>query len=262
MRSRIKRLFMINNFIIFLNIFLCANSSNARVFRMANETVAAYFGASYSPSDLKQTHFSGTSGGLTFEKSVLSNYGGEFGVLFTSKVIGMRLGVELIKPTNLTALEGLDTNAQKLYDFESSISALVPKLSLEFNFKTTDTWRIFLALGGGTATASYKNTYVLNTAGLAAYPGVTDFIEEGTATALLYDGGLGFEGLMNDTTTAALTLGYRQLFIPGYKYKTAVTDFNGTHAVGDSVLNDDGTVKTSKFSGATASLLFRFYLGK
>lgn len=43
-------------------VVLTENVVWARVFRMADETVATYFGGSYGPSLLKQSHFSGTSG--------------------------------------------------------------------------------------------------------------------------------------------------------------------------------------------------------
>jgi hypothetical protein len=255
------------SFIIAVGAILFTSSIGARafarVFRMSNESVAAYFGGTYAPSSLKQTHFSGTSGtGATIDKSALTNYGGEFGVLFTSQAIGMRLGMELIKPGTLTKAVGADSGGQKLYDFESSISALVPKVTIELNLKTADTWRVFLALGGGTAAASYKNSYTLAVAGQAAYPGVADFSEEGTGNAILYDGALGFESLMNDTTTIALSVGYRKLEITQYKYKTNVTNFSGAHLKNEIVLNDDGTNKTSMFTGATGFLVFRFYLGK
>ncbi len=260
--SQKNRLFIIQiNFVLFAS--LVGVKAFARVFRMSNESVAAYFGGSYAPSSLKQKHFSGTSGtGATIDKSVLTNYGGEFGVLFTSQAIGLRLGMELIRPGTLTKAVGTDSGAQKLYDFESSISALVPKATIELNLKTADTWRVFLALGGGTATASYKNSYALTAAGQAAFPGVADYSEEGTGTAILYDGAVGFESLMNDTTTIALSIGYRNLQIAQYKYKADVTSFSGVHLKNDIVLNDDGTNKTSVFTGATGYLLFRFYLGK
>lgn len=235
----------------------------ARVFRMNNETFATYFGASYGPSALKQTHFAGTSGtGATIDKSVDINYSGEFGVLFRSAKVGLRLGVEVIKPLTLAKAVGSDSGGTKLYDFESNISALVPKLTLEFNLKSTDSWRTFLALGGGTATATYKNSYTLTAEGQTAFPGVADFNEEGTATALLYEGTLGFETLMSDTTTILIGLGYRQFNVTGYKYKADVVSFDASHASGDPVLNADGSSKASLYTGAHASILFRFYLGK
>lgn len=254
------------NFLKLLTIlaFLwCPERPWARVFRMNNETFATYFGGSYGPSALKQTHFSETSGtGATVDKSVTINYSGEFGILFRGAKVGLRLGVEAIKPLTLSKGIGSDTSGTKLYDFESNISALVPKVTLEFNLKSTDSWRTFLALGAGTATATYKNSYALTADGQAAFPGVADFSEEGTGTALLYDGTLCFETLMSDTTTIVLGLGYRKLDITGYKYKADVTSFDGSHASGDPVVNADGTDKMSSYTGAYASLLFRFYLGK
>jgi hypothetical protein len=235
----------------------------ARVFRMNNETVATYFGGTYGPSLLKQTHFSGTSGtGATIDKSVLINYSGEFGLLFRGSKLGLRFGMEAIKPTTLTKAIGSDSGGVKLYDFESNISALIPKITLEFNLKSSDSWRTFLALGGGAATAIYKNSYTLTTDGQTTFPGVADFSDEATGTALLYDGALCFETLMNDTTTIAFSVGYRKLEVTGYKYKADVLNLSGNHLKGDPVLNDDGTAKTSLYNGAMASILFRFYLGK
>lgn len=235
----------------------------ARVFRMNNETFATYFGGSYGPSSLKQTHFADTSGtDATIDKSVDINYSGEFGILFRSSKVGLRLGVEVINPSTISKAVGSDASGVKLYDFGSNISALVPKVTLEVNLKSTDSWRAFLAVGGGSATATYKNSYVLTADGQTAFPGVADFSEEGTAAALLYEGSLGFETLMSDTTTIVIGLGYRQLNVTGYKYKADVVSFDGSHTSGDPVLNADGTNKTSSYTGAQASILFRFYLGK
>ncbi len=249
---------------IFLMVLVGGRAIEARVFRMNNETVATYFGGSYGPSLLKQTHFSGTSGsGVSIDKSFLFNYGAEFGLLFRGPKFGLRLGLESIKPPTLLKAVGSNAGGESLFELESNISALIPKITLEFNImKGGDSWRAFIALGGGTATAVYKNSYTLTAEGLAAFPGLVDLSEEGTAMALLYDGGLSFETLMNDTTTAAITLGYRKLEVTGYKYKADVVNFTGTHAQGDSVLNEDGTAKKSLYNGPFVSLLFRFYLGK
>lgn len=244
-------------------VVLTENVVWARVFRMADETVATYFGGSYGPSLLKQSHFSGTSGtGATIDKSFLFNNGAEFGLLFRGPKLGIRFGVESIMPSTLTKGTGSDANGLSLYNFQSNISALVPKITMEFNLKAGDNWRTFLALGYGSATATYKNTYTLTTDGQSAFPGVADFSDEGTAAATLYDGSLGYEVLMNDTTTIALSVGYRKLEILKYKYKADVINFSGNHSKGDPVLNDDGTDKTSLFTGSHASILFRFYLGK
>lgn len=250
--------------ILFIGIYFFYSIIYARVFDFNKENVAMYFGGSYGPSSqLKQTHFNGTSGtGATIDKSNLTNYSGEYGVLFRSPKVGLRFSVELIKPETITKGVGSDTNGVKLYDFESSISALIPKISLEINLKSSASWRSFLTIGGGTASVSYKNSYTLTTDGQAAFSGVSDFSEEGVGTAAMYDGGLNFETLMNDTTTVSLSLGYRQLKILHYKYKADVSSFSGAHLKEDNVLNDDGSDKTSSFSGPVIGLLFRFYLGK
>lgn len=257
------RLFLVQA-ILFINIITIPSCLFARVFDFNKENVAVYFGGSYGPSSqLKQTHFGDTSGtGTTIDKSVLTNYGGEYGVLFRSPKVGLRFSVELIKPATLTKAVGSDASGVKLYDFESSITALIPKVTLELNLKATDSWRSYITLGGGTATASFKNSYTFTTEGQTAFSSLADFSEEGTGTALLYDGGINFETLMNDTTTVAFSLGYRQLKILQYKYKSDVSNFSGAHTAGDKMVNDDGSDKTSTFSGAVVGLLFRFYLGK
>lgn len=235
----------------------------ARVFRINDENVAVYFGGSYSPSAIKQTHFSGMSGtDVSIDKSVSTNVGGEFGVLFRAPKVGIRFSVELIKPGTITKATGVDATNTKLYDFESSISAVVPKVGLELNLKSMPVSRSYFHVSGGTATATYKNSYTLTADGQTAFPGLADFSDEGTGTAILYDAGISYETLMNDTTTVSITLGYRQLKILGYKHKADITNFSGAHLAKDEVLNEDSTAVTSDFSGAFASILFRFYLGK
>lgn len=234
----------------------------ARVFNIRRESFAAYFGGTQGQSVLNQTHFVDTSGAdMTIDKSVMTNLGGEFGFLFSGKEVSLRLGAELIKPGALLGGAGTDSSGTKIYDFESNISAVIPKAVLELNLRTGDSWRLFVAFGAGTATITYKNSYSF-VAGQTAFPALSDFSDEATGTANLYEALLGLETLMNDTTTVALSLGRRTLQASNYKYKYDVTNFSGSHLSGDAVLNDDGTPKTSDFGGTTLSLLFRFYIGK
>lgn len=238
-------------------------STSARIFRLKNETFAAYFGGSYGPSSLLQTHFAGTSGtGNSIDKTVSTNLGGDFGFVITGKSLGLRLGVELLKPAPLTKGSGTNAGGQTMYEFESNISAVIPKVALELNLKTSESWRAFLTFGAGTATAQFKNSYTLSSEGQASYPGLSDFSDEATGTAELFDGGLGFETLLNDTTTVAFLVLNRHLTISNYRYKNAVTNFSGAQSSGASVTNEDGMPKSSDFSGYAVTMLFRFYLGK
>lgn len=246
---------------IFMMAFVVVNPSWGRVFRINNESTAAYFGGSYGTSALQQTHFADTSGsGVTIDKSFTKNLGGEFGILWKAGQLGIRLGIELINPGTMKDAIGVNAGGTTLYDFEANISALIPKAALEFTMSAENAWRAFLILGGGSATVNYSNSYVLNTAGQAAFPGIADFADEGVGTGRLLEAGLGIEGLMNDTTTVALSIVSRQLVVPTYKYKSAGTNFIGTHAAGDEILDGSGTYISSSFSGLVANLLFRFYL--
>lgn len=247
--------------VIFLfNLF--GAPSWARVFHFAKESFAAYFGGTQGQSLLYQTHFSDTSGAaMTIDKSVLTNMGGEFGVLFSGNEVSLRLGAELIKPGTLKGAIGTDASGTTVYDFESNISAVIPKAALELNLRTGDAWRVFLSFGAGTAAISYKNSYTF-AAGQTTFPALANFSDEATGTANLYEALLGVETLMNDTTTIALAVGTRTLETSNYKYKYDVTNFSGAHAAGDAVLNADGTDKASDFGGTIISLLFRFYITK
>ena len=233
-----------------------------RVFRMNREPFAAYFGGSYGASLIGNTHFASTSGaGMVVDKSFGPNLGGEFGFLIATRELNLRLGVELIKPSVLTTATGSDVNGQKIYDFESAISAVIPKAGLELNLKTGPQWRLFVAFLAGTGAVSYKNSYSFID-GQTTFPGYLDFSDEGVGTANLFEAALGFETLMNDTTTVALCLGRRQMRVQSYKYKSDTNNFLGSHSSGDKVVDSDGKDIQSDFSGSTISLLFRFYIGK
>jgi hypothetical protein len=237
--------------------------AEARVFRLQSETVAAYFGGTYGSSEILQSHFSGMSGnGVTIDGSAKINTAGEFGFLFTSRSVGLRLGVEVIRPITITDAMGSDAGGVKLYDFESTISATIPKVAIELNVRTTDRWRLYATFAAGTASVTYKNSYTLTTDGQTAFPGLANFSDEATGTGQLFEGGMGFETLMNDTTTVAFTVANRNLSVSNFKHKYAVTNFTGTQASGDSVFNSDSSVPQTDFGGITAGLLFRFYLGK
>lgn len=259
MRNTIRLFFRWSCFLLTLS----APFAEARIFRINNENFAVYFGGSYGPSQLGQSHFSGTSGtDLLIDDSVKTNQAGEFGVLFTSRYLGLRMGAELIQPPKILRAQGTDAQNQKIYDFESTVTALVPKLTLELNMTSADLWRFFLSIGGGMATATYQNKYKLTADGQAAFPGLEDYSEDGSGRAFLFDVGLGFETHMNDTTTIVLHAGYRKMDHPPYQYTKSGSGFAGLMTAGTAALNIDGTQKTSDFSGPTASLLFRFYIGK
>jgi hypothetical protein len=210
-----------------------------------------------------QSHFADTSGtDITIDDAVNFNLGGEIGLVFTASRAAFRLGVESIHPNPIEAKDGLNSSSQIMYTFDSDISVLLPKADIDFVLGSGPTWRIFMSLGGGVGTLSYKNAYALTTDGQTAFAGIADFSEEGTSTATMMEGGFNFEHLFTDTTTIIVELGYRQLNFDKLKYKDDVTTFTGVHLKGDDILNSDATAKKINFGGLVAGICFRFYLGK
>lgn len=245
-----------------LGLALLPSISWARVFRMQNEPFAAYFGGSLGASLLMQTHFADLSGaGMSIDDSVSQNVGGEFGFLIATREVTLRLGYELIKPAVLKEAVGSDSTGVPIYTLESSISAVIPKVAIELNLRTGESWRIFAAFGAGTAAVSFKNAYEF-VDGQTTFAGMSNFSDEAIGTGNLVEAGLGFETLLNDTTTAAFVFGNRTLSTNNYKYKYDGTNFLGSHLAGDKVLDGSGANIASDFSGTTVNVLFRFYIGK
>lgn len=235
--------------------------SVARVFNFNKENVAFYFGASYGPSALKQSHFEGTSGtGVTIADSVSINQSGELGLLFKRQGLSFKLGAEVIAPASIKDAKGINASSTQIHTMGSYISALIPKVGAEFDLSAGNWWRVFFSGGYGAGTGSLSNSYTLTAAGQTAYPSLTNFTDEASGSFPFYEGGLGGEVLFSDTTTLSLSIGYRSLKITKFKYKEAVTNFNGSHIAGSTVLDDQSLPVASDFSGATAMLQFRFYL--
>jgi hypothetical protein len=210
-----------------------------------------------------QSHFEDTSGtNITIDDAVNFNLGGEIGLAFTSSRAAFRLGIESIHPNPITAKEGTNLSSQAMYTFDSDISVLLPKADIDFTLRSSNTWRIFISLGGGVGTLAYKNSYAFTTEGQTVFSGLSNFSEEGTSTATMMEGALNFEHLFTDTTTIVIELGYRQLKFDELKYKENTDSFTGSHAKGDVVLNADGSNKNVDFTGFVGGVCFRFYLGK
>jgi hypothetical protein len=238
--------------------------SQARVFSLLNETVAPYFKDNFGNSKVLQNAFDKSNGSnITIAKTASLNESGEFGLLITAPGFGFRVGIEMIRPSAIYAIQGMDTSLTPMYDFESYIQALIPKAGFDFGLYVTELSRVYLSVSGGSVTANIKNSYNLTAAGQTAFPGIADYVEESTGTSTMYETVFGYEHLLSDTTTFCFELGYRSLKVGQFKYKSDITDIYGTaHAAGDVVLNSDGLDRSLDFSGAFAGLALRFYLGK
>lgn len=255
-----KNIFSISLF--FVAFFLCA-SLQARVFNLSNETIAPFLRVNYGTSQFTNQIFVNSLGADTnVDKDFASILqGGELGLIITGPRLGFRLGVEILTPANINTNATSNAGAE-LYQFESGLTAITPRVGLDYAFRYTSTWKTGVAVTGGLSSISYKNSYTLNAAGEAAFPGITSFSEEGSATATQLEAALFFETLMNDTTTISLDLGYRSLNVTSFKYKEDFIDLAGTAKAKNDLASDADVLKAANLSGVFLALTFRFYLGK
>ncbi|KHD89231.1 MAG: hypothetical protein OM95_05315 [Bdellovibrio sp. ArHS] len=244
---------------LFLSFFLLSSTAQARVFNIQKETFAAYFLASGGASAIGTKALDGEAGAtLSYGGNVNYNYSGEFGFLYSVRYLNFRFGFEILKPSALdsTANNGTDD----LYSADSQILGYVPKVGLEVNLQSTNTYRSFVSASAGLANVTLKNAYTLTTAGQTAFPGVADHTAESKGTATSLQASLGYEGVLSDTTTILVEFGYRQLKIDNLKYTKDVTTFSGAKSSGDAVLTSTGEQRELDFSGGFISLGFRFYM--
>lgn len=242
-------------------ILLLSWKSEARVFDINKESFASYLRVNGGTSLQADNSFAKSSGtGMSFDKSVKYNYGYEFGFLYASRYLGVRFGIEVLRPDDLKDVVGSNAAGTSLYTFRSELSAVVPKMAFEFNLKQWSTSRWFLYAEAGQATVTLQNSYTFTTAGTTQFA-LADFREEGRGSVLTYAGGTGFETLLSDTTTIVFEAGYRQLTVNTLVHQTSVTAFGPTTVTkGDSMVNSDGSAREVNLNGAYAGLALRFYI--
>lgn len=234
--------------------------SEARVFNINNEEFAAYVRGTYFPTAIENTAFSGSNGaGTTVDDEFKYNVSGEFGFTYATPAMNFRFGFEVIRPAAIKAT-GTNGSGTALYDVKADASVFAPKLGLELNLKKWNQARFFMNLAAGAATLTARNAYSFTAAGNTAFS-VTDYAEDLRSTAILYDGSLGMETLMSDTTTFSLEAGYRMLNFKQIKHNKDNTIIgSGAVSKGDVAKNADGTDRKLDLSGLYIGAMFRFWL--
>jgi hypothetical protein len=239
-------------------IWLFIFFAQARVFDLNKTSVSTYLRGAYGLSNAGVAAYDSNSADtVEFSKSSSSSTGGEFGVAITGKKINLRLGVEIIRP-GLVEEAMATSGASEVYTVTSETSILTPKAVFEFNFKLRSEWRFFGFLGFGYSQVGVLNSYTFSQAGQAQYL-LTDFSEELRGTALSYEGGLGIEVLLSDSTTVALEAGYRRLEFNQLSHNKEITGWSGATAKGDEALKADGSKRVINYSSPTVALALRFY---
>ncbi len=237
--------------------------AEARVFTMNNESFAPYISGSWGPS-LENTlnSSSDTTSGVpvTLNSRHTFNSSGEFGLVYATPQVNMRFGLEFLRPSEIKDRSGTDSSGASLYSLNSEISVLIPKFALELSLKKWNTTRVYLGLGAGYGNLAARNSYSFTAAGNSAYPGMTDFYEDLRGNAPMYEGSLGFESLLTDSTTYTITAGYRNLNFTSIKHNRDVTTFQGSVSKGDIAKNIDGTDRTLNLSNFFVGIGLRFWL--
>lgn len=242
---------------------IIAVPSWARVFNITEESFATYLKGSYGMG-LENSLVSGadsTTGidiNLDPEHAYMSS--AEWGFVYAKGPFGLRLAVELIRPPRWKEREGTNSSGTALYTLNSDQSVFIPKAGVEINFTRTRHSRLFAYLGVGSGSLKSSHEYNFTTDGDAAYAPNTSFFEQLEGTAPLYEGSLGYEGLLADATTYSFDIGYRSLEFSELKHARAATTFGGAVAVGDIAKNVDGTDRSLSFSGVFVGFALRWWL--
>ena len=235
--------------------------AHARVFDFKNESLATYFRGSYGFSNLGGSAFEKSSGNsISTDKQVASAASGEFGFLLSAKHFNLLLGAEYLIPRALTEIEGKNIGGTRMFLLNSSVSAFIPMLNIEFLLSQGPTSKFFFGGGPGLAIVSFDNVYTMTAAG-TAQTSISDHTESGTAQSLGGQAYIGYEALFTDTVTVAFDLGYRYYKITGFTSTKGTQTFSGTQTPGSNILNMNGTPRTMDLSGVFAGISCRFYLG-
>ncbi|MFP5519137.1 MAG: hypothetical protein ACLGGX_04495 [Bdellovibrionia bacterium] len=241
-------------------IFLSTNVQ-ARVFNLTQEKFASYLILGGGPSGTGKTFFEGeTASSLEYSKGYSLDTSGEFGFMWASQYLNLRLGLEFISPAVLKGVEAT-SGTTVLYEIESKISGYVPKVGVEFNLQSTPRTRSFAFFNYGSGSITVDNTYDLTADGLAAFPGVVDHVLKMKGSAQHLSGGLGFEGFFSDTTTYIFEIGYRAMNFDKLTATETVTTFsNQVYDSGDVVKFANGDNRVLNMSGYFLNLGIRIYL--
>ncbi len=239
---------------------LLAVKAQARTFDLKSETFATYFGGSFGYSNLGDYAFGQSGGaGVTTDQVVRSNYGGEFGFVFTTSNIGIRLSGEYLLGKALVGINGANASGASYYALDSRVTAIVPMVSLEVPIWKRPQSRISLGGGTGYAFVSLDQEYRMTAAGTAAL-GASDYIEKSSTRSLAWRVYLSGETTFVDTTTFCFEAGYRSIKVGSLASTKDTTAISGPQTIGSDVKNMDGSNRAFDLGGAYMSLLFRFYL--
>jgi len=243
-----------------LCILFAALSAEARVFNINNESFAAYIRGTYGPKFENTLNSKSSGNDVTLNSEHDYNFSGEFGFIYASPYMNVRFGLEILKPTDIKDAMGKSSSEAELYSMTSEVSVLIPKFALEVNVYRWPVSRVYVSGGAGYANLAARNSYTMTAAGTAALGGLTEFYEDMRGGAMAYEGTVGYEHLLSDSTTFVLEGGYRSLVFDDIRHNRDVTGFQGAVVKTDRARNMDGSHRTLDLTNWFAGLALRFWI--
>lgn len=237
-----------------LAFLLMPSFADARIFDLNRERFASYLLLTGGPSAVKDAAFAKESSADGYPAGVGNNISGEFGFIYATRYLSWRFGFEIMKPATMKS-SSATTGGADTYDVKSDIVGYVPKIGLEFNLATRSWYRLLAFVNVGSASLAVTNDY--SSVGIAPN---ADFRAEYKGGSSLQSAGLAMEMAAFDTTSVVLELGYRKMSFDKITYAKDVTDFQGAHRAGDTVLQTDGEKRRLDFSGGYLGVGLRFWL--
>ncbi|MFK8139406.1 MAG: hypothetical protein AB8E15_13685 [Bdellovibrionales bacterium] len=239
-------------------ILLSTSLAQAKVFNLSKQTVSTFLRGSYATPTIGSGAYSDSSGNATtgFSKEASYNTTGEFGLFFTTPMMGIRFSYEFLQAQ---PLEGVSAGASstEYMTIDSRVVAKIPKIGFEFGFATDNNSKYYLNLNFGYAQVELVNDYSFT--GASPY-GVGDYTERGESTIVMGDISLGWEYNFSEDSTLLVDAGYRVMTINRLTHTAATTTINGGVTAGDALTNNDSTDRAIDLSGAYIGLGFRFYI--
>src|ERR1039457_7099544 len=175
------------NLVLVLTLF-SSLSAQAKDTSFLTSTLSTYLRGGYGTTNAgKNAYQPGFPGTVSFPDTsgVFQGYDGEIGVAMGVGANGasIKLGVEILNPAWTNNLAGKNAGGTQLVSIQSEVFAIIPKLDVEYYFIHKPSFRAFFGATGGYAYATLKNTVSLTAAGQVAFPGVANYVEEGTGNA-------------------------------------------------------------------------------
>lgn len=238
-------------------LFFCffIQSTHARVLNLSQEVFGSYFSVETSNSLIKTTPFDGLVSSVdTYSDEFKTNYGGEFGFIYSSPYVGWRFSFEFIKPNILKDIVA-STGGVTQYTVTSDVAAVTPKLGVEIHLNKKPNYRLYLFGFYGLSNLTLKNTY-----SQISVNSLADHTVEAKSSAASTGGGMAFEYSFVDTTTVIFETGYRSLKFTDIKFSKAVNTFQGSKSAGDTLQDVNGTNASINLSSYFFSIGFRFWL--